>query len=100
MKKPNQFNFCGNVKRREFLSTVGGGFPALALSGMLGSEGFFNQANGATIGGLRNPLEAKPPVVGERPRASSSSFATADRAISTPSIISLACMAWTGKRSM
>ncbi len=69
MKKPNQFNFCGNVKRREFLSTVGGGFPALALSGMLGSEGFFNQANGATIGGLRNPLEAKPPVVGGKAKS-------------------------------
>jgi len=69
MKKPNQFNFCGNVKRREFLSTVGGGFPALALSGMLGSEGFFNQANGATNGGLRNPLEAKPPVVGGKAKS-------------------------------
>ena len=69
MKKPNQFNFCGNVKRREFLNTVGGGFPALALSGMLGTEGFFNQANGATTGGFRNPLEAKPPVVGGKAKS-------------------------------
>ena len=37
-------NFCGNTNRREFLQTVGGGFPALALSGLMAKsvqEGHF-----------------------------------------------------------
>lgn len=56
-------NFCGRVNRREFLHTVGGGFPALALSGLLGADGFFSGAEAASpSGGFRNPLEAKPPM--------------------------------------
>ncbi len=37
-------NFCGNVRRREFLTTVGGGFTHLALCGMLAKDGFFGGA--------------------------------------------------------
>jgi len=33
-------NFCGNVRRREFLTTVGGGFTHLALCGLLAKDGF------------------------------------------------------------
>ncbi len=41
-------NFCGNVRRREFLNTVGGGFTHLALCGLLAKDGFFGtQALGA-----------------------------------------------------
>lgn len=60
--KESKPNFCGNVNRREFLHNVAGGFPALALTGMLGSEGFFNEAHGAAAGGFQNPLESKPPM--------------------------------------
>ncbi len=56
MKK--QPDFCRRMNRREFLGTVGGGFPALALTGMLGGEGFFKQAFGSST----NPLAAKPPM--------------------------------------
>jgi hypothetical protein len=55
-KRPN---FCGRLNRREFLGSVGGGFPALALTGLLGAEGFFKDALGAS----GNPLEARPPMV-------------------------------------
>ena len=57
MKKKG--TFCGNVRRREFLHTAGGGFPALALSGMLAKDGFFNQAQAGEIG-FENPLAQKP----------------------------------------
>lgn len=60
-QKPKS-TFCGNINRREMLHNVAGGFPALALTGMLGMDGFFNKANAATPhgGGFTNPLEAKP----------------------------------------
>ncbi len=58
-------DFCGRVNRREFLHTVGGGFPALALTGLLGSEGFFNRL-GATPA---NPLTAKPPQLKARAKS-------------------------------
>jgi len=51
-------NFCRRMARREFLSTVGGGFTGLALTGLLGQEGFFNSLNGATLSG---PLATKMP---------------------------------------
>ncbi len=51
-------DFCGRVNRREFLHTVGGGFPALALTGLLSSEGFFKQAFATGS----NPLAARPPM--------------------------------------
>lgn len=52
-----QNTFCGNTHRREFLSTVGGGFTSVALTGLLAGDGFFNQARAAST----NPLEVKPP---------------------------------------
>ncbi len=55
-------NFCRRMARREFLSTVGGGFSSLALTGMLGQEGFFNSLNGATVTNPhQGPLATKPP---------------------------------------
>ncbi len=62
MKKRNQSDFCGRVNRREFLSTVGGGFPALALTGMLGAEGVLGKAKAASAG-YQNPLASRPPMV-------------------------------------
>ncbi|MDF1852342.1 MAG: DUF1501 domain-containing protein [Verrucomicrobiales bacterium] len=60
MKKKDKSNFCGQFNRREFLHTVGGGFPALALTGMLGQEGFFSKANAASS---LNPLAPQPPMI-------------------------------------
>ncbi len=58
-------NFCGNVQRREFMHTVGGGFPALALSGMLAKDGFFNSAQAASTSsvGFENPLAERPAML-------------------------------------
>ncbi len=53
-------SFCGNLRRREFLHTVGGGFPALALGGMLAGDGLFSRSRaGQGQAGFRNPLEEK-----------------------------------------
>ena len=62
MKRRTKPDFCGNVNRREFLHTVGGGFPALALTGLLGSEGFFKELKGATTASA-NPLASRPPMI-------------------------------------
>lgn len=62
MKRRTKPDFCGNVNRREFLHTVGGGFPALALTGLLGSEGFFKELKGATTSSA-NPLASRPPMI-------------------------------------
>ncbi|MEQ1839901.1 MAG: DUF1501 domain-containing protein [Verrucomicrobiales bacterium] len=62
MKKRTKSDFCGNVNRREFLHTVGGGFPALALTGLLGSEGFFKELKAATTSAV-NPLASRPPMI-------------------------------------
>jgi hypothetical protein len=62
MKRRTKPDFCGNVNRREFLHTVGGGFPALALTGLLGSEGFFKDLKGATPASA-NPLASRPPMI-------------------------------------
>lgn len=59
MKRRKTSDFCGRVNRREFLSTVGGGFPALALTGLLSGEGFFKNAFGSSS----NPLAARPPML-------------------------------------
>lgn len=59
MKRRKTSDFCGRVNRREFLSTVGGGFPALALTGLLSGEGFFKNAFGSSA----NPLAARPPML-------------------------------------
>ncbi len=58
MKIPDkpQNTFCGRT-RRDFLHTVGGGFTATALTGMLAGDGFFQSANAATA----NPLAVKSP---------------------------------------
>lgn len=50
-------NFCGNVNRREFIHNVAGGFPALALSGLLANDGFFKSASAAEF---ENPLAQRP----------------------------------------
>jgi len=60
MKKNRRPDFCGNVQRREFLQTVGGGFPALALTGLLGQEGLSHAAQAA--GTAENPLATRPPM--------------------------------------
>ena len=62
MKKRIKSDFCGNVNRREFLNTVGGGFPALALTGLLSGEGFFKKALGAATTAV-NPLASRPPMI-------------------------------------
>ena len=46
--------------RREFLFRSGGGFGALALSSLLGEDGFFRKASAASQNPL-DPLGAKPP---------------------------------------
>jgi hypothetical protein len=51
-------SFCGRT-RREFLTTVGGGFTHVALAGMLAREGFF--APGAAGAEYVDPLLPKPP---------------------------------------
>ncbi|MCB1230271.1 MAG: DUF1501 domain-containing protein [Verrucomicrobiae bacterium] len=56
-------HFCGNLRRREFLHTVGGGFPALALTGLLSQEGFFSKANAAPGAASVNPLVSRPPML-------------------------------------
>jgi hypothetical protein len=51
---PRGGGFCGRVQRREFLHTVAGGFPALALSGLLARDSVGASAP--------NPLVARPPL--------------------------------------
>lgn len=51
-------NFCRRMARREFLTTIGGGFSGLALTGMLGQDGFFNSLKGSNLSG---PLATKTP---------------------------------------
>lgn len=63
--KASPHQFCGRLKRREFLGSVGGGFPALALTGLLGGEGFFQKAMGAS----GNPLAARPPMIRGRAKS-------------------------------
>ena len=54
-------SFCGRT-RREFLSTMGGGFTSLALTGLLARDNFFGSqayaADGATP--FVNPLAPRP----------------------------------------
>jgi hypothetical protein len=54
--------FCGRT-RREFLWQVGGGFGAVALTGLLSRDGFLDQRAAANDGpsGFVNPLAPKPP---------------------------------------
>ncbi len=53
-------HFCGRT-RRQFLWELGGGFGAVALSGMLGGDWIKNQAIAADgVSTFANPLAAKP----------------------------------------
>jgi Protein of unknown function (DUF1501) len=52
--------FCRRT-RREFLWETGGGFGAVALTGLLSADGFFNRAAAATPASFANPLAPKPP---------------------------------------
>ena len=54
--------FCGRT-RREFLWEAGGGFTAVALTGLLSQDRFFQTPAGAaeSVGRLTNPLAPKPP---------------------------------------
>ena len=58
----NSSHFCRRFERREFLHTVAGGFPALALTALLGKDGFFGQAHGAPTAGAANPLAPRSPM--------------------------------------
>src|SRR5687768_10327727 len=61
--------FCGRT-RRQFLWEAGGGFPAVALAGMLGDDFFARQAVAAD--GVRkfvNPLAPKKPHLDPRAKA-------------------------------
>jgi hypothetical protein len=61
MKNRSHSNFCGRVQRREFLHTIAGGFPALALTALLGKDGFFPaSAHGAGASAV-NPLASRAP---------------------------------------
>ena len=55
---PPTHDFCRRMARREFLSTVGGGFSSLALTGLLSHDGFFNGLKASTVEG---PLATKIP---------------------------------------
>ncbi len=50
-------NFCGRT-RRDFLHTAAGGFASVALTGLLSQDGFFGNAQAAS---LANPLMPKDP---------------------------------------
>ena len=50
-------NFCGRT-RRDFLHTAAGGFASVALTGLLSEDGFFGNAQAAS---LANPLFPKNP---------------------------------------
>ena len=60
--------FCGRTARREFLLQGGGGFTALARTGMMAREGFIrNQAMAADgITPWANPLAQKNPPLPAR----------------------------------
>jgi hypothetical protein len=60
MQTPPPSHFCGNFRRREFLTTVGGGFTHLALAGMLARDGFFSSnAHAAEPAAAKLPVKAK-----------------------------------------
>src|SRR5262245_29259031 len=52
--------FCRRT-RREFLWETGRGFGAVALTGLLSADGFFNRAAAAAPGTFVNPLAPRPP---------------------------------------
>lgn len=60
MSKRPASQFCGRT-RREFLWQAAGGFASVPLASMLGSDGFFNQAQAQDGVPMVNPLAPKPP---------------------------------------
>ena len=75
--KPHN-SFCGQTSRREMLRNIGGGFPAMALTGMLANDGFFTPKVDAASGldKLQGPLAPKWVISTARPRMSYSSSCT------------------------
>lgn len=61
--KSHKGSFCGRT-RREFLWQTGAGFGSVALTSMLGKDGFFNAAfaNDDPLLKHKNPLSAKQPM--------------------------------------
>ena len=59
MNIPSQF--CGRT-RREFFWQTGGAFTGLALTGLLGRDGFAPMAQAAELAAGKNPMAAKPPM--------------------------------------
>ena len=63
-------SFCGRT-RREFLSTMGGGFTSLALAGLLGSDGFLNNqafaADGVTP--FKSPLAERASMIAPKAKS-------------------------------
>jgi hypothetical protein len=58
--KHDSCQFCRRT-RREFLWETGGGFGAVALTGLLSADGFFNRAAASTPASFVNPLAPKKP---------------------------------------
>ncbi|HRX53492.1 MAG: DUF1501 domain-containing protein [Verrucomicrobiales bacterium] len=59
-------HFCGRLRRREFLHTVAGGFPALALTGLMAGDGLLSRLQAAQGAPLINPLAPKEPMLPAR----------------------------------
>ncbi len=65
MNNPRQF--CGRT-RREFLWEIGGGFGAVALTGLLSADGFFHKAAAAPAHFI-NPMAVKKPHFAPKAKA-------------------------------
>ena len=65
--------FCGRT-RREFLSTMGGGFTSLALAGMLAKDGFLSSQAVAADGESAFPNPLAPKFSTRTPKAKSVIF--------------------------
>ncbi len=52
--------FCRRMNRRESITTLGGGFTSLALTGLLAGDGFFSKTSAST-GAAVNPLAPRMP---------------------------------------
>ena len=87
---------------REFLWEIGGGFGSVALTGLLGSDGFLARQAVAADGvdAVHEPAGAQGPALARRrPRASSSCSCTAARATSIRSTTSRTSTRSTARRS-
>src|SRR5579885_1841681 len=63
----NPRQFCGRT-RREFLWEIGGGFGAVALTGLLSADGFFHKAAAAPAHFI-NPMAVKKPHFAPKAKA-------------------------------